>query len=117
MSDKESHVTKFGGVNHTDDLPLKSPSTIYPQIICTIYPPKIAREDLTLKLPSTIYLPPSNSPILSKISNAHNIMLCFTKVFSAKDQSVKWSILTEAQKILVALSGQQTLVELHARSF
>ena len=34
-----------------EDLPLKSPSTIY----C---PPKIAREDLPLKLPSTIYPPP-----------------------------------------------------------
>ena len=62
MSDKESHVTKchlmIGVVNHTDDLPLKSPSMIYP---------------------------PSNRPILSKISDTH-IMLCFTKVFSAKDQ-------------------------------
>ena len=56
-----------------------------PQIVCMIYPPKIAREDLPLKSPRTIY-PPSNHPILSKISNAHNIMLCFTKVFSAKDQ-------------------------------
>ena len=31
-------------------------------------------------------LPPILRPFLSKISNAHNIMLCFTKVFSAKDQ-------------------------------
>ena len=34
------------------------------------------------------WLPPILRPFLSKISNAHNIMLCFTKVFSAKDQ---WS--------------------------
>ena len=28
-----------------------------PQIVCTIYPPQIAREDLPLKSPSTIYPP------------------------------------------------------------
>ena len=44
-----------------------------------IYPPKITKEDLPLKSPSTIYPPP-------QIVQTHNIMLCFTKVFSAKDQ-------------------------------
>ena len=43
--------------------------------------PQIGSDDL----PPTPPHPP-NRPILSKISNAHNIMLCFTKVFSAKDQ-------------------------------
>ena len=55
------------------DLPPQGRFT--PQIICTIYPS------------NHLYnLPPPDHPILSKISNAHNIMLCFTKVFSAKDQ-------------------------------
>ena len=97
--------------NRLYDLPPRNRQVRFtPQIVCTIYPPEIAksdlpsnrqvrftpdrlynlppqiaREDLPLKSPSTIY-PPSNHPILSKISNAHNIMLCFTKVFSAKDQ-------------------------------
>ena len=52
-------------------------------IVQIIYP-QIAKYDLP-QIICTIY-PPSNRPILSKISNAHNIMLCFTKVFSAKDQ-------------------------------
>ena len=56
-----------------------------PQIVCTIYPPWKYQGRFTPKI--TKYdLPPPNRPILSKISNAHNIMLCFTKVFSAKDQ-------------------------------
>ena len=88
MSDKESHVTKsdltiLGGVNRTDDLPSNHQVRFTPNHLYDL--PQIAREDLPLKSPSTIY-PPSNRPILSKISNAHNIMLCFTKVFSAKDQ-------------------------------
>ena len=70
MSDKESHVTtrtwRFGGGKSYRLFTLKAPSTIYPK--------------------SSLIYPPSNRPILSKISNAHNIMLCFTKVFSAKDQ-------------------------------
>ena len=47
----------LGGVNYTDDLPLKLPRRFTPNrvIICTIYPPKITREDLPLKLPSMIY--------------------------------------------------------------
>ena len=65
--------------------PPKSPSPIYPQIVCTIYPPLPKSPSLIYpQIVCTIY-PPSNRPILSKISNAHNIMLCFTKVFSAKD--------------------------------
>ena len=102
----------LGGVNHTDDLPsnhqvqftpnrlydfvggksyrrftLKSPSTIYPkssvwftlrnrqerftpQIVCTTYPPQIIW-------------------FWAKFQT-HNIMLCFTKVFSAKDQKGYW---------------------------
>ena len=56
-----------------------------PQIVCTIYPPpEITREDLPLKLPSTIY-PPQIVQFWAKFQT-HNIMLCFTKVFSAKDQ-------------------------------
>ena len=44
MSDKESHVTKSdmmisGGGKSYRRFTLKSPSTIYPQIACTIYPP------------------------------------------------------------------------------
>ena len=50
-----------GGVNHTDDLPLKSPSMIYPKLSVRFTPPKITREDLPLKLPSTIYPPPPKS--------------------------------------------------------
>ena len=60
-----------------------------PQIICTIYhpPPKSAVSicpKSSVRFTSTA--PPPKLPILSKFSNAHNIMLCFTKVFSAKDQ-------------------------------
>ena len=60
MSDKESHVTKchltiWGGVNCTDDLPLKSPSTIYP--------------------------PPQNRPILSKISDTQHHALLHKGLF------------------------------------
>ena len=59
MSDKESYVTKchltiWGGVNHTDDLPLKSPSMIYP---------------------------PSNHPILSKISDTQHHALLHKGLF------------------------------------
>ena len=41
----------LGGGNRTDDLPLKSPSTIYPSncLYDLSPPPKIAREDLPLK--------------------------------------------------------------------
>ena len=68
------------------DLPLKSSVRFTP-------PPEIAKSDLpsnrqvrfTPQIVCTIY-PPPKRPFLSKISNAHNIMLCFTKVFSAKDQ-------------------------------
>ena len=79
-----------GGVNYTDDLPLKLPSTIYPkssdhlydlppqnhqgrftpqiakydlpQIICTIYPlpPKITREDLPPQIAKYNLPPPKN---------------------------------------------------------
>ena len=58
--------------NHQVQFTLESPSPIYPQIVCTIYPPKIAKSDLpsnrlydlpppnrqvqfTLKSPSPIY--------------------------------------------------------------
>ena len=58
MSDKESHVTKchlmIGGVNRTDNLPLKSPSTIYP---------------------------PSNRSILSKISDTQHHALLHKGLF------------------------------------
>ena len=93
-----------GGVNRTDNLGklylaiLGGGGKLYrrfisqiakydlPQIAKYDLPPQITREELPLKLSSTI--PPlQNRPILSKISNAHNIMLCFTKVFSAKDKT------------------------------
>ena len=75
------------------DLPSNRQVQFTAQIICTIYPPRNRTDDLpsnrqvrfTPKLPVR-FTPPPNRPILSKISNAHNIMLCFTKVFSAKDQ-------------------------------
>ena len=59
--------TALGGVNHTDDLPSNHRVRFTPN-----HPVR--------------FTPPSNRPILSKFSNAHNIILCFTKVFSAKDQ-------------------------------
>ena len=53
------------------------PPLLPPQNYQGRFTPQIAKYDLPAS---------PNRPILSKISNAHNIMLCFTKVFSAKDQ-------------------------------
>ena len=58
-----------------------------PQIVCTIYPlpPKSPGKIYPLKSPSMIYPPPQIIQFWAKFQT-HNIMLCFTKVFSAKDQ-------------------------------
>ena len=69
-----------GRVNRTDDLPLKSPSTIYPKLSVRFTPPEITREDLPLKSPSTIY-PPSNCPILSNISDTQHHALLHKGLF------------------------------------
>ena len=91
MSDKESHVTKsdltiLGGVNRTDDLPSNRQVRFTPNHLYDLPPPRNRQGRFTPQIVKYNLPPPSNHPILSKISNAHNIMLCFTKVFSAKDQ-------------------------------
>ena len=108
-----NHPCRFwGGVNRTDDLPSNhqvsvTPNHLYdlpppnrqgwftPNLQWRFTPPLKSAGAIYPKSPVTIY-PPPNRPILSKISNAHNIMLCFTKVFSAKDQKVLYFYRTQS---------------------
>ena len=77
-----------GGVNHTDT---KSDwfGSVVQFGVCMIYPPPPHKlpVQFTLNASNTIYPPPWNRQFWANFQT-HNIMLCFTKVFSAKDQLV-----------------------------
>ena len=73
----------FGGVNHTDDLSLKSPSMI------RFTPPEITREDLPLISPRMIYPPPKSS-ILSKISDTQHHALLHKGLFCERPKTRRW---------------------------
>ena len=109
-------IWRLGGVNRTGDLPLKSPSTIYPKSSVRFTPnrlydlppqnrqgrfaPQIAKYDLPPRNRQGRFapqiaeydLPPPQIVQFWAKFQTHNIMLCFTKVFSAKDQSDPWSV-------------------------
>ena len=74
----------LGGVNHTDNLPLKLPSTIYPKSSVRFTPsPEIAREDLPLKI--TKYdLPPKLSNFEQNFKRTQHHALLHKGLFCEK---------------------------------
>ena len=75
-----------GGVNRKDDLPLKSPSTIYPKSSVWFTPPN-CQGRFTPQIAKYNLPPPPNHPILSKISDTQHHALLHKGLFCERPKN------------------------------